>query len=116
MGGVSLGSRVKMDLATAQAHSLVEDPTQQGSGVAFAARLGERTEVVDVEEVPPGEVVVRPESAGPAERLVARIDELQRPEGYRLVASFDEAGKAVAAAIVSPAKSSLTTMAPIVPS
>lgn len=37
------------------------------------------------------------EAAGPAERLVARIDELQRPEGYRLVASFDEAGKAVAA-------------------
>ncbi len=38
------------------------------------------------------------ESAGPAERLVARIDELQRPEGYRLVASFDEEGTAVAAA------------------
>jgi hypothetical protein len=37
------------------------------------------------------------EDAGPAERLVARIDELQRPEGYRLVASFDETGQAVAA-------------------
>lgn len=37
------------------------------------------------------------ETAGQAERLVARIDELQRPEGYRLVASFDEAGRAVAA-------------------
>jgi len=38
------------------------------------------------------------EAVGPAERLVARIDELQRPEGYRLVASFDEEGRAVAAA------------------
>ena len=37
------------------------------------------------------------EAVGPAERLVARIDELQRPEGYRLVASFDEDGRAVAA-------------------
>ena len=38
------------------------------------------------------------EDMGPAERLVARIDELQRPEGYRLVASFDEEGRAVVAA------------------
>ncbi len=38
------------------------------------------------------------EAVGPAERLVARIDDLQRPEGYRLVASFDEEGRAVAAA------------------
>ncbi len=37
-------------------------------------------------------------AAGPAERLAARIDELQRPEGYRLVASFDGVEKAVAAA------------------
>jgi len=38
------------------------------------------------------------ETAGTAERLVARIDELQRPQGYRLVGSFDEAKNAVAAA------------------
>ena len=38
------------------------------------------------------------ETVGPAERLVTRIDELQRPEGYRLVASFDEEGRTVAAA------------------
>lgn len=37
------------------------------------------------------------EAVGPAERIVARIDELQRPEGYRLAASFDEEGQAVAA-------------------
>ena len=37
------------------------------------------------------------EAVGPAERIVARIDELQRPEGYRLAASFDKERKAVAA-------------------
>jgi GNAT superfamily N-acetyltransferase len=38
------------------------------------------------------------EEAGPAERLVARIDEVQRPDGYRLVGSFDDAARCVAAA------------------
>ena len=50
----------------------------------------------EVRELPPGETAfaaralleLRPHRA-PAEELVARIDAVQRPQGYRLLGSFD---------------------------
>jgi GNAT superfamily N-acetyltransferase len=40
---------------------------------------------------------LRPRLAG-RDAFVARVDEVQRPEGYRLVAAFEEADEAVAVA------------------
>ena len=42
-------------------------------------------------------VSLRPE-VGSAETFGRRVDEVQRPEGYRLVARFDDAGEVVAVA------------------
>ena len=92
MCGVTLGSRIEMDLITTQAHGLLEDPTQESNGVAAVAGFGERDEVVNVGEVAPGQVVARPEAAG-RRGLPLVIERSRQPITFRTLELVDASGE-----------------------
>ena len=64
MSGVAVGSGVEVHGRTAEAAGLGEDPFEEPVGVAPAAVGLEGDEIVDVENVAPGQRVEAPKAGG----------------------------------------------------
>lgn len=64
MGGVAVRRGIEVDLGAAEAAGLLEHPVEQAGGVAAAPMGFQRDEIVDVEDVAPGERVEAAEPGG----------------------------------------------------
>lgn len=83
MGIVPVSRRIEMKLIATQLPSLLEQPAQQGIGVPSAPKDATRYEIIDIDEVPPHQVVPGPEAGHPSGILDAILERSEQSVSLR---------------------------------